>query len=71
MGTLPYESWQEFSTIFITEFCPKNKVQVAQMILESLDYFQGSQNVKEYIDDFRDLVQCVNYIEGTHIMLKF
>ena len=29
MGTLPYESWEEFSTIFVTEFCPKNKVQVA------------------------------------------
>ena len=71
MGTLPYKSWKEFSTIFVTEFCPKNEVQVAWTILESLDYFQEFQNVEEYIDDFRNLVQCMNYVKGMHIVLKF
>ena len=58
MGTLPYESKEEFSTIFVTEFFPKNEVQGARTILESLDYFQESRNVEEYIDDFHNLVQC-------------
>ena len=29
LGKLPFKSWLEFSTAFITEFCPKNEVQVA------------------------------------------
>ena len=69
-GKLPFESWHEFSTTFVTKFCPKNEVQVAQMTLESLEYFQRHQNVKKYIDEFRDLVQCANYFEGAHIVLK-
>lgn len=70
-GRLPFESWLEFSTAFVTEFCPKNEVQVARTILESSEYFQGHRNVEEYVDEFRDLVQRANYFEAAHIVLKF
>jgi hypothetical protein len=70
-GTLPYSLWQEFSTNFATEFCPKNETQMAQMTLETCGYFQGCRSVKEYVNDFRDLVQHTNYSEKPHIMLKF
>ena len=40
-GRLPFESWLEFSTAFVTDFCPKNEVQAARTILESSEYFQG------------------------------
>ena len=66
-----FKSWLEFSTAFITEFCQKNEVQVAQTSLESLEYFQGHQNVKEYVNEFCDLVQCVNYFKGPILYSSF
>jgi hypothetical protein len=40
-GEVLYNLWTKFVAMFITEFCPKNKTQVARLNLEILKYFQG------------------------------
>ena len=29
------------------------------------------QTINEYVDDFREIVDCARYFEGAHIVLKF
>jgi hypothetical protein len=71
IGSLSYGSWQEFVYKFITEFCPKNEVQMSRTELKTTKFFQGGQNVDEYINNFHKLVQWACYFEGAHIVLKF
>ena len=44
---------------------------MAHMDLETSKYHQGSHSVNEYIDEFRELVDCAEYTEGANIVLKF
>jgi hypothetical protein len=67
----PYNMWHEFVQEFISEFCPKNKIQTAQTDLKTLRYFQGSKTVDEYVDEFREMIMRARYLEGSHIVLKF
>jgi hypothetical protein len=69
--SLSYQSWQEFVDKFIIDFCPKNKVQTLRTELETLRFFQGGQDVDEYVNDFHELIQHAQYFEGAHIALKF
>ena len=39
VGSLRYSIWSEFKSAFITEFCPKNKTQMALAKLETSSYF--------------------------------
>jgi hypothetical protein len=71
VGSLSYASWQEFIDEFISEFCPKNEVQMSRTDLETMKFFQGGRSVDEYIDNFREIVQRARYFEGAHIILKF
>ena len=71
IGSLPYESWDEFVTEFVSDFCPKNEVQTSRTELETSSYFQGSRTVDEYVDDFREIVDRAKYFEGSHVVLKF
>lgn len=69
--SLPYGMWQEFVVDFVVEFCPKNEVQTACMELETSKYFEGSQTVNEYIDEFHEMIEWAHYFKGAHIVLKF
>lgn len=71
VGSLSYTSWNEFVAEFITEFCPKNELLTSRTDLETSKYFQGSRNVDEYVDDFRELIDRARYFEGAHIVMKF
>jgi hypothetical protein len=68
---LSYADWQDFITKFTAEFCLKNKVQMARMELETLQYFQGTRAVDEYINAFSEMIDHAQYFEGAHIILKF
>jgi hypothetical protein len=63
--------WQEFVQEFISEFCPKNKIQMAWTNLETPRYFQGSRTIDEYVDAFCEMIGWAHYLEGSHIALKF
>jgi hypothetical protein len=41
IGILSYGSWREFIEEFITDFCPKNKIQTSRTELETTKFFQG------------------------------
>jgi hypothetical protein len=71
VGSLPYNTWQEFVQEFISEFCPKNEVQMPRIDLKTSKYFQGSRTVDEYVDEFHRMIAHACYMEGFHIMLKF
>src|SRR5277367_1686011 len=71
IGSLPYELWDDFVTEFVSDFCPKNEVQMSRTELETSSYFQGSRTVDEYVDDFREIVDRAKYFEGAHVVLKF
>ena len=57
IGGLSYATWGEFVAEFITEFCPKNELLTSCTDLETTKYFQGSCNVDEYIDEFRETIK--------------
>jgi hypothetical protein len=48
--------WHKFAQEFMEEFCPKNKIQMAQMDLKMVTYFQGSCTINEYIDGSKEMV---------------
>jgi hypothetical protein len=56
---------------FIIDFCPKNEVQTSRTELETSRFFQGGQDVDEYVNDFCELIQHARYFEGAHIALTF
>ena len=67
----PFTSWDAFRTAFEIEFCPKNEKQTARMKLEGSRYHQGSRTVEAYLDEFRELVDRADYVEGANVVLKF
>ena len=71
VGSLTYTLWSEFVKDFITEFCPKNKIQTSRAELETPKYYQGSRTIDEYVDNFCELIKQAQYFEGSHIVLKF
>jgi len=71
VGSLSYATWPEFVQEFTHEFCPKNEILTACTNLEMSQYYQGLKTVDKYIDDFREMIGCACYLEGSHIILKF
>jgi hypothetical protein len=70
-GKMCFASWSEFTEEFMSTFCPENKATTALMQLESNHYLQGKQNVKVYINKFKDLVDLSGYTDPIMIVLKF
>jgi hypothetical protein len=55
-GVMAFANWTDFTSEFMSTFCPENEATSVLMRLESDRYFQGQQNVEAYIDEFKDLV---------------
>jgi hypothetical protein len=65
---MAFADWPDFTSEFISTFCPENEATSALMHLESDRYFQGQRNVEAYIDEFKDMSDCTDPIA---IVLKF
>jgi hypothetical protein len=68
---MAFADWTDFTSEFMSTFCPENEATSTLMRLESDRYFQGQQNVEAYIDEFRDLVDMSGYTDPIAIVLKF
>jgi hypothetical protein len=69
-GVMTFTDWTDFTSEFMSTFCPENEATSALMRLESDRYFQGQRNVKAYIDEFKDLVDMSGYTDPIAIVLK-
>jgi hypothetical protein len=68
---MAFADWTDFTSEFMSTFCPENKAMSVLVRLESDCYFQGQQNVKVYIDKFRDLIDMSSYTDPIAIVFKF
>jgi hypothetical protein len=70
-GVMTFADWTDFTSEFMSTFCPENEATSALMHLKSDCYFQGQRNVEAYIDEFKDLVDMISYTSPIAIVLKF
>jgi hypothetical protein len=70
-GVMGFADWTDFTSEFMSTFCPENEAMSMLMRLESDCYFQGQRNVEAYIDEFEDLVNMSGYTDPIAIVLKF
>jgi hypothetical protein len=70
-GVMAFTDWTDFTSEFMSTFCPENEAMSALMRLELDRYFQGQRNVEVYIDEFKDLVNMSGYTDPIAIVLKF
>jgi hypothetical protein len=70
-GVMTFADWTDFTSEFMSTFCPENEATSALMRLESDRYFQGQRNVEVYINKFKDLVDMSSYTDPIAIVLKF
>jgi hypothetical protein len=68
---MAFADWMDFTSEFMSTFCPENEAMSVLMRLESDCYFQGQRNVEAYIDEFKDLVNMSSYTDPIAIVLKF
>jgi hypothetical protein len=68
---MAFADWTDFTSEFMSTFCPENKATSALMCLESDCYFQGQRNVEAYIDKFKDLIDMSSYTDPITIVLTF
>jgi hypothetical protein len=68
---MAFTDWTDFTSEFMSTFCPENEATSVLMRLKSDRYFQGQQNVEAYIDEFKDLVNMSGYTNPIAIVLKF
>ena len=66
-----FVDWDDFRSHFRKEFFPLHAEEAAINRLEGVEYFQGSRNVDEYLDEFRDLVSESGYTSPKTIVVKF
>jgi hypothetical protein len=70
-GKMCFASWSDFTEEFTSAFCPENAATTVLTQLESDSYFQGKQNIKAYIDEFKDLINLSSYTDPIAIVIKF
>jgi hypothetical protein len=68
---MAFADWADFTSEFMSTFCPENEATSVLMHLESDRYFQGQRNVEVYIDEFDDLVDMSSYTNPIAVVLKF
>jgi hypothetical protein len=70
-GVMAFMDWTDFTSEFMSTFCPENEAMSALMCLESDCYFQGQRTIEAYIDEFKDLVDMSGYTDPIALVLKF
>jgi len=70
-GVNYFVDWDDFQASFRKEFFPLHAEAVATNVLEGTTYFQGTRNVDNYLDEFRDLVSASGYTSPKTIVVKF
>jgi hypothetical protein len=70
-GVMAFANWTDFTSEFMSTFCPENEATSTLMRLESDRYFQGQRNVEAYINKFKDLLDMSSYTDPITIVLKF
>jgi hypothetical protein len=70
-GVMAFADRTDFTSEFMSTFCPENEATSELMRLESDHYFQGQQHVEAYIDEFRDFVNMSGYTDPIAIVLEF
>jgi hypothetical protein len=68
---MAFADWMDFTSEFMSAFCPENEATSMRMCLELDHYFQGQQDVEAYIDKFNDLVDMSGYTDPIAVVLKF
>jgi hypothetical protein len=66
-----FNDWSAFSKTFIDLFCPKNKQLMVLTKLEGTSWYQAKDSVDEYIDQFQELIDVVEYVDDKTIVIKF
>jgi hypothetical protein len=70
-GCLHHTTWDAFIKDYISHFCPPNERTTTLMKLETRQYYQNKCDIKEYINEFEELVDMLQYKDGLTIVLKF
>jgi len=70
-GVNYFMDWNDFRASFRKEFFPLHAEAVATNALEGTAYFQGTRNMDDYLDEFRDLVSESGYTSPKTIVVKF
>ena len=63
--------WDNFKSEFFAEFCPANSEATTINKLESTTYYQRTQSVDDYLDEFLDLVAESRYMDPKTLVVKF
>ena len=71
IGYTKFLDWDEFRNEFQKDFCPANSNVTAINKLESTTYYQKTQSVEEYLDEFTELVAEAGYMDLKTIVVKF
>ena len=62
-GYSKFLDWEEFHKEFWKDFCPAYSNVAAINKLESTSYYQQSQSVDNYLDEFMDLIAEARYTD--------
>jgi Retrotransposon gag protein len=63
--------WDNFKTEFWKEFCPANSDIATISKLKSMAYYQKTQLVDDYLDEFLDLITESGYMDLKTLVVKF
>ena len=70
-GYSKFLDWDEFQNGFRKDFCPAHSNVAAINKLESTTYYQKSQSINDYLDEFVELVAEVGYTDPKIVVVKF
>ena len=66
-----FQDWEAFEKAFLDQFCPKNEQLTALTKLEGTSWYQGKDPVDDYIDQFQELIDLMEYDDDKTIVIKF
>ena len=70
-GYAKFLDWDDFKSKFHKEFCPANSDSAAINKLESTTYYQKTQSIDNYLDEFPDLIAESRYMDLKTLVVKF
>jgi hypothetical protein len=70
-GYTKFLDWDNFKTEFHKEFFPANSDIATINKLESMTYYQKTQSVDDYLDEFLDLIVESRYMDLKTLVVKF